>query len=554
MIDLTNPRSVSAIPALADILRAGAQATPNAPMILFEDGTAWTWAEGYEATLRTAATLRARGLKKGDRLALMLQNGRPILQLWWAAAALGIVIAPLNNALRGRMLAHVCTVADAALIAVEPEFRDRFNSLELFPLDRIVGPEIADSPVDAPLRWEDLPALSNFEPHALIFTSGTTGPSKASVASFAQLLTTANWEIGAGPLTREDRFLVDLPMCHLAGLSSVLVMLSIGGSAAIRRAPAMSRYWEVAAETGSTLAVIVGTMAEFLLTRPIAESDRQHSMRLVLSSPLPSKASEFRERFGLQGFLSAYGLSEANVAIRMELTAAPRPGTCGTVRPGFEVRLVDERDFPVETGQLGEAIIRCQTPWVMQLGYFNDPAGTAHAWRNGWFHTGDQMRQDEDGYFFFHDRSKDALRRRGENISSFEVERDVMSHPHVLEAACVPVKAAGGGDDEVKVFVVPREGAALDFEDLHRYLTAQMPHFMVPRYYEPIGELPKTPSARVRKFELRERGNGPRTWDCEAAGLRVTRSGIAEHPIRREGGWESQDPLAPGRPLASSRV
>jgi crotonobetaine/carnitine-CoA ligase len=525
MIDLTDPTTLLQIPTFSDFLSGSAP--PNQVMVMFEDGSAWTRQEALDAALRTAGMLRGQGVGTGDRVGIMLANRKEFLEIWWGAALLGAVIVPLNNALRGRMLEHVIETAAPSLLFVEDDFRPRFDILNLAPAIKLASPDLVVAYRGVSLAGDEVVRLSNRETHALIFTSGTSGPSKASVASFAQIFSVSNWLVEAASFTSDDRFLIDLPMCHLAALSCMLSVLSVGGSIALRTAPAMSRYWEVAAETQATTAVMVGTMAEFLLNRPPSERDTAHQLCTLLSAPLPNRIKEFRERFGIKGFVTSYGSTEANIPLTLPMLADPPAGTCGKVRPGFEVRLVDEHDVPVPDGEIGEAIVRCSTPWVMSMGYFGDPTATAHAWRNGWFHTGDLLRRDKNGFHFYHDRSKDSLRRRGENISSFEVERDVMSHPSVAEAACVAVPyESSGGDDEVKVFIVPAAGVEFDFEVLHRYLSDRMPHFMVPRFYEIVDEFSKTPSARIRKFELRERGNSATTWDSEAAGLKVTRKGL----------------------------
>ena len=186
--------------------------------------------------------------------------------------------------------------------------------------------------------------------------------------------------------------------------------------------------------------------------------------------------------------------------------------SCGKVRSGYQCRVVDEHDIEVPRGQLGELIVRSDEPWVMNAGYFNMPEKTAEAWRNGWFHTGDGFIQDSEGWFHFVDRQKDAIRRRGENISSMEVEAQVNTHPAVLESAAVAVPSEWG-EDEVKIVVVLKPGETIDASTMHAYLSGIMPRFMVPRFIEFAAALPKTPTEKVRKVALREAGITPETWD-----------------------------------------
>jgi carnitine-CoA ligase len=278
---------------------------------------------------------------------------------------------------------------------------------------------------------------------------------------------------------------------------------------------------------GATIALGVSTMAAYLLAQPAFPADRDHRLRVMAMAPLPPEPKAFVHRFGLEGMITAYGSTEVSAATVIPLGGELRPGTCGRARPGVEIRLVDERDIPVPPGRMGEMVIRTDRPWELSSGYLGDPEATAAAWRNGWFHTGDLFVADDDGYYRFCDRTKDALRRRGENVSSFEVEREVQAHPSVAEAACVGVRDADGVDDEVKVCVVAAPGATVDFDELLRFCAGRMPHFMVPRYFEVVDGLPKTATMRVRKHLLREAGLTPTTWDRERSGWKVTRQGLA---------------------------
>ena len=521
--DLRDPALAASLPSFSDLLSAGVEKHAERILVVFEGGEVWTWAQAQEHAQRMTGRLRALGCVPGDRIGLFLSNGPEFLSIWWGAALLGGILSPYNTALRGRLLIEVCETADPKIVFIGPSFREQKEDLQA------AGVPVMDVGELASIVPDEAAAVSvsreGWMPHALIFTSGTTGRSKGSLASFAQIYSMTSHLVSGCDLTPEDRLLVDLPLSHLAAVATTLTMLIVGGSIAVRNAPAMSRYWEAAAETGVTFAIIVGTMAEFLLNQPLSPFDRSHKFRFLMSSPLPSRVEEFKERFGIVGFATGYGSTETGTPLFSGLSDAPVAGTCGRLRDGLQARLVDENDFPVAPGEAGELILRSEAPWIMSLGYYRNAEATAEAWRNGWFHTGDNMTRDLAGYYFFKGRTTDSLRRRGENISSFEVEREVLTYPGIMEAACVPVR--GNGDDEVKVFLVLRSQDSWDYEALHRYLVGKMPHFMVPRYYEVIGELPKTATARVRKFELVMRGNGASTWDSEAAGLRVTRSGLA---------------------------
>ncbi len=234
--------------------------------------------------------------------------------------------------------------------------------------------------------------------------------------------------------------------------------------------------------------------------------------------PLAGDVKAFSQRFGVDVY-TIFNMTEVSSPI----VSGPNPavrGTCGKVRPGVEVRLVDAHDCEVGLGEVGEMLVRTDRPWAMNSGYYKNPRATAQAWRNGWFHTGDAFRQDADGYFYFVDRMKDAIRRRGENISSFEVEADVVQHPAVREVAAIGVPS-DLGEEDVMVVVAPVDGAQIDPAELIEFLRPRMAHFMVPRYLRVVNELPKTPTAKVQKHRLREQGITADTWDREQAGIRV---------------------------------
>ena len=240
--------------------------------------------------------------------------------------------------------------------------------------------------------------------------------------------------------------------------------------------------------------------------------------------PLNEDSRLFRERFGFDVF-TVFNMSEISCPIRSDDNPSER-GSCGKLRPGVEARIVDEHDCEVAVGGVGELVLRADCPWTMSHGYLANPEATASAWRNGWFHTGDGFRRDHDGNYFFVDRIKDAIRRRGENISSFEVESEVMNHPSVLEAAAVGVPSEFGEED-VLIAVVQNPDAAVTSENLLHHLSSRMPHFMIPRYIRFMDSLPKTPTAKVEKHKLRNEGVTPDTWDREAAGVRISRDRLS---------------------------
>jgi crotonobetaine/carnitine-CoA ligase len=506
---------------VARLLERNAKARPDDRFARFEDGTGWTCAEAREAAARAAGRLGAAGVGAGDRVAVFGPNSADWLRAWWGTTWLGAVVVPVNAAYRGEMLSHVCRQSGASVIVVDAALGDRLDAASV-TLPRIASADLAAGDPHPPPD----PAPEVWDIHSIMYTSGTTGPSKGSITPYLQLYMMGKWfgeDVGLGP---EDVWLLDLPLFHMAAQAACTAALAAGAQIALRSAPSLSNYWEVAKETGATIALGVSTMAAFLLAQPPGPGDRDHRLRIMGMSPLPPDPPAFVARFGLEGMITAYGSTEVSAAFVSPLGRPLRPGTCGLPREGVEVRIVDDQDVPVAAGEVGQLIVRTDRPWELSQGYVGDPEATVAAWRNGWFHTGDAFRCDADGYYSFHDRYKDALRRRGENISSFEVEREVVAHPAVAEAACVAVRSDLDVDDEVKVFLVAAPGANVDLPELVEFLAGRMAHFMVPRYYEVVGALPKTETMRVRKHLLRDQGNTPVTWDRESAGLRVTRRGL----------------------------
>jgi crotonobetaine/carnitine-CoA ligase len=283
-------------------------------------------------------------------------------------------------------------------------------------------------------------------------------------------------------------------------------------------------FWDDVRRYRCTLTILAGSMQNFLWQQPARPDDCDNPLRHVIMLPVLPEHEQFARRFGIE-ILTGYNMTEISTPLLFNSGVADWR-SCGRVRqgyPGYDVRVVDSDDRPLGPGQLGELAVRTSEPWTLNLGYFGMPEATAAAWRHGWFHTGDAFTYDTDGRYYFVDRLSDALRRRGENISSFEVESLVNEHPDVVESAAVAVPSPWGEDD-VKVVVVTVAGVDLDPADLVRFLIPRMPRFMVPRYVEVVDELPKTDATqRVRKVELRRDALNDRTWDREAAGIELPR-------------------------------
>ena len=318
----------------------------------------------------------------------------------------------------------------------------------------------------------------------------------------------------------DDRLLANLPLFHVSGTGAVMDRLTKGGTCVLYDGFKPREFWDTVRRFRITGCCLVGAMTQFLLKQPPNENDRDHTLRSVITVPWNQDSLDLARRFGISMY-TAFNMSEIATPIR-SLANPPRLGTCGKPRSGVEARVVDDHDLELAHGEVGELILRSARPWEMTKGYYQNPQATAQAWRNGWFHTGDAFYRDEEGYFFFVDRIKDAIGRRGENISSFEVESEATAHPHVREAAAIPV-ASELGEDEVMLVVAPAPGLAIDELELLRFLEPRMAYFMLPRYIRIVDELPKTPTAKVEKHLLRSEGITADTWDREAAGVKLKR-------------------------------
>ena len=506
---------------------------PDKVFVRFEDGGSWTYRETLQHARRAAAGLAGLGVKQGDVVFVLLPNGPDFLKAWFGANFLGAAVAAPNTALRGAVLQHLVTLSDAAVGVVDARYLERFGELSPGRLGTLVVAGDAEHEADERFRMVSLQdcfdaadpdaapdvTVEPWQEQFILFTSGTTGPSKGAIVTYVQMrdmmLATS-----AGRLGEDDVYLASTPLFHVGGSRVVNGMLLLGGTVVLLAQFRTGTFWDTVRRHGATSCVLIGAVARFLEDQPARPDDADNPLRLVSMSPLVRDPRSFSRRFGVDVYTS-YGMSELSVPIVSEINPAD-PDSCGRLRPGYEARIVDEHDREVPEGQPGELILRADRPWTISPGYWRMPEATAAAWRNGWFHTGDQMRRNADGDYYFVDRQKDAIRRRGENVSSFEVEAEVLTHPDVKDAAAIGVPSPLGEQD-IMVVVVPRPGCRPQPEALLQYLRPRMAHYMLPRYIRYADDLPRTPSARVQKHMLRDEGVTPDTWDREAAGIVVRR-------------------------------
>lgn len=515
------------------MLERWAKAQPDKVFAIFQDGETWTYADALSEAITTANALEALGVKQGERVLCWLPNSADCLRAWFGLNMLGAVFVPINLAYRGNLLRHAVKLSEARLGLIHADLHQRLGEVDLGRLEEIVvlggaGQEVAGLRVHQASAFKSTdtnpPALEReiapWDMQSIIFTSGTTGPSKGVMSSYMHLYSMAK----AAPFLRSDeRYMVNLPMFHSGGVMPVTAMLIHGGSIVMVDAFDTNTFWDTIRTREITTVILLGVMGGFLLKRPPSPDDRNHTLRTCTYVPLNDTAPQFHERFGTEVH-THFNMTE----ISMPIVSDPNPtalGSAGKARKGVEVRIVDENDCEVPVGAVGELIVRTEAPWALNHGYAANPEATAAAWRNGWFHTGDGFRKDAEGNFYFVDRLKDAIRRRGENISSFEVESEILSHPAVREAAAVAVKSEIA-EDEVMAVVALKDGAEFDPADLIEFLRPRMAHFMIPRYVRVVDGLPRTPTAKIEKVRLREAGITDDTWDRDKAGITIKREKV----------------------------
>ncbi|WP_312858427.1 AMP-binding protein [Pseudonocardia pini] len=507
---------------------------PDALAQVGPDGV-YTVAQSHARSLRIAGGLAGLGVARQQPVALLLDNSLDAVHAWTGTALGGMVEVPVNSAYKGTFLSHVLNDSGASALVVEAGQVERVARVagDLTALRTVVvhGDPAAADELRGRFRvvgFDELTAADPVAPQRLdpadlmayMYTSGTTGASKGVLVSHAHAYTYASREDQARPRAG-DRILVTLPLFHLAGQwFGVYQALIHESRCVVVPSFSVSGFWPTVREHGITVTVLLGAMAELLAQRPARPDDADNPLELAIMAPLASDVRGFSARFGVEA-AAVYGMSEVGAV----LNGPPETvvgGEAGFPREGYALRLVDPAGDDVPTGEIGELWVRPDEPLTVMRGYHNLPEKTAETLVDGWVHTGDAFRADAEGRLFFSDRMKDALRRRGENISSFEVERVINEHPAVYESAVVAVPSELT-EDEIKAVVVSQEGASVDPEELTRFLVDRLPYFMVPRYLEIADSLPKTPTQKVHKHVLRDSGIHERVWDREAAGIVLRR-------------------------------
>ena len=533
------PLAARTIPAL---LARRARDHGEQTCLLFE-GSRYSYGEVETLTNRVANGLRAAGVRRGAHVAVLLENCPEALWTYLALGKLGAVGVPINTAAKGALLAANFTQSACETLVVQQSLVDRFDAVQAQcgGIRRLVFVDLPQDAAQAEGACRALPAtgwdalasapadppgadVRCSDPFLLMYTSGTTGPSKGSLSPHGYAVTYGLQRAEAFGYEASDVLYTGLPLFHGNALIGTCFSAFVAGSAiALTRRFSVSRFWAEVRETGATQANLLGVMGNYLWNQPPGPDDRNHPLRQCTMVPMPPFAAGFEERFGVR-LTSVYALSDYGMGTLLGPEhPADKKRSAGLPAPNVEVVILDDEDLPVAAGTPGEICLRARDPWTTSQGYWKMPEATVAARRNLWFHTGDRGYLDGDGYLFFVDRKKDAIRRRGENISSWEIEQVLQAHPDVAEVAAFPVRAES--EDEVMVTIVRRPDNALDEAAVVAYCQQHMAYYMVPRYVEFAPALPRTLTEKVEKYKLRAAAEAHMhdVWDRERAGIQVTR-------------------------------
>jgi crotonobetaine/carnitine-CoA ligase len=532
---------------LVDLVRRQAEALGEREFMAFEHGTSLTFGGLHQDSGDLGRKLASLGVAPGDRVMVMLKNRIEFMLAMLAIMRIGAIFVPINTELKGAFLQQQMRNAEPRVVFVDAVLSDAFDAVQGGNESLVATIYVAgDVPDQRPAVLAAAPAMtfSAFRDLAppegdvlvtptpqdiacIMYTSGTTGPSKGVLMPHAHCYLFGHGMARALEMTEQDCQYVCMPLFHAMGLLLQVLSSLITGSRVYcieRFSPA--RWLDDIRSCKATLSNALGIIPEFLFNTPETEHDRDHQLRTVMAVPIAAEwGTAMEERFGFK-FMQGYGSTEGNIPCYTKADDPLLPGMAGWILDEFfEVRIVDaETDAEMPQGEVGEIVVRPKVAFCFNQGYFRMPEKTVEAWRNLWFHTNDAGYFDEQGRLYYADRIKDRIRRRGENISSFEIEQVLNNYPDVQESAVVGIKVEGaGGEDEVKAYIVTDGGADIDNVALLDYCVEQIPRFAVPRYIEAVESLAKTATNKIQKEPLRQAGVTPRTWDRESVGYKIAR-------------------------------
>lgn len=523
------------------VLAEKARRIPGRPLLRWQ-GSTFTYADAESLSNRFANGFAARGIAHGDHVAVMMPNCPEFLWVVWGLGKIGAVAVPLNTAAKADMLAYFVDQSDSRWLVVDAQWAERIAQIsDRLPKLQSVVVSGAAPPTDLPGGKAILPLAAldsgdatpppvervrHDDTHLIMYTSGTTGPSKGVMCPHSQGLGIGRAVAADHGYRPDDVLYTCLPLFHVNALW-YSCLAAIWADACIALSPrfSASAFWDEIRDSGATQFNSLGAMTNIIMQLPEGPHERATALRQCMIVPMQKDlCAEIRRRFGVE-VTSLFAMTE-NYSITAFLPGdrEDKVGSAGSARGASELRIVDDDDRLLPAGEVGEIQVRPLHPGSMMTGYYRMPEATAKAFVDGWFRTGDRGRLDADGYLYFVDRKKEAIRRRGENISAYEVEMILSRHPAILEAAAIAVPSEMS-EDEVMVYLVRKPGASVSHEEIVRFADSRMSHFMVPRFVEFIDALPKTATEKIEKYRLQQDAIARRDtlWDREKAGIGVTR-------------------------------
>ncbi|WP_216828658.1 ATP-dependent acyl-CoA ligase [Alkalihalobacterium elongatum] len=473
-----------------------------------------------ERSTQIAHVLSSKGIKKGSHVALLLKNHPDFIFIWFALAKLGAVMVPVNTHIKGDSLKHILNHSDSHLLIYDKVFEENISNVKQSLSDKI---KIMNklSIIEESFNYSKTikPAnISQQDPMSIIYTSGTTGLPKGVILShFTYINTALKFVDEYGKVKEEDILYTCLPLfhCNAQQLSTMGALLK-GAQLVLSERFSASNFWKEVKESKATFFNYIGSMLTILYKQEQSMTDRDHSVTKVFGGAAPKEIWEgFEKRFNLK-ILEGYGLSEVATVSMCNTLRDQKIGSIGKPLSHLDVKIVapNRKELPPNTD--GEIAIRAKQENTIFSGYYKMPDKTAEAVEDGWFFTGDRGSVDEEGFFYFKDRLKDCIRYRGENISSYEIEKIINKHPDVVESAAVGVPSELSEED-VKVYLILKSNIdekKFDFEKFIKYCEQNMAYYMIPRYIELRHKFPKTATERIQKYELRKEGIDS-AWDRE---------------------------------------
>ena len=502
---------------ISEIILNQCKQHPNKKIMQFVGGPEWSFDDLKNIAFEKAKILRDLSIKQGDTVTVMVDDPIDFIPYWVASSFLGVMFVALNTALKGSVLLHQIRLANSNVIIVSDVYYEDVAQLVQENKSKIKVLNCSKLKSTGMILEKDVYHGKISDEVCTMFTSGTSGPSKGVLMPNAHCVLFAVGTIENYKLNHDHVFYISLPLFHANGLfMQLLACIMVGSKAIIKSRFSASNWLNDIRKYNVTHTNMLGAIAAFITAQPPSENDKDHDLILIGSAPLPSEPERvFRDRFGVKDVLPLYGMTEVNIPL-YGLINEKGDGKCGKLyHKYFEVEIRDpETDAPIKDGEVGEIVVRPKQPFGFMSGYMGMPEKTIETWRNFWFHTGDAGIKDSSGSFTFVDRIKDCIRRRGENISSYEVEQAFLEIPNITEAAAyaIPAKGGEGMEDEVMVALMKNDNTSIDYNDLLNKAKKNLATFAIPKYIRIMEDFPKTQTGKIQKSKLREDGVTVDAW------------------------------------------